>query len=53
MGAGVGVVPRAVEIAWIWAVVKVWNCFMALTVLMPVWIWLTVAPVLELEASGP
>jgi hypothetical protein len=53
VGAGVGVVARAAAIAVICAVVSVENCFMPLTLLMPAWIWLTVAPLLELEASGP
>jgi hypothetical protein len=45
--------PNAVEMAWICAAVSVERDIIPLIVLMPVCIWVTVAPLWPLVASGP
>jgi hypothetical protein len=54
VGVGVDVVePNAVEMAWSCSVVSVESGIIPLIVLMPVCIWVTVAPLWPLVASGP
>jgi hypothetical protein len=45
--------PNAVEMAWSCSAVSVESGIIPLIVLMPVCIWVTVAPLWPLVASGP